>query len=427
MGADYKTRVTCRACGGHIGNVLDLGDIHLNAFVDEHDNVPKAPLTLAKCDLCDLVQLRDTPDLDLLYRQYWYQSGLNKSMVEALQDIVDNIEERVELEDDDVVIDIGCNDGTMLAQYSNPNLYKIGFDPAYNLAHKARKVCDEFHNTYFGDTSTCMSVNRKAKVITSIAMFYDLEDPHTFVELIRRNLDDNGIWVVQFTDLLSMMRINAFDTICHEHLEYYSLAVLNLMFAMHDLQIFDVSTNKVNGGSIRVYVCHENVRPVSQSVYDQLNKEYDYFDPFWVRGEDPFKAFANRVASIRRATMEFLEGVKRDDKTVFAMGASTKGNTLLQYFGITPDVVNFAAEVNKDKFGKYTVGTKIPIISEEEALRLSPDYFIVLPWHFIDMLLQVHKPYLASGGKFMVPMPIPAIYSMDSSGAIRKDLLVIPS
>jgi len=223
----YNERLTCRLCGSTLETVLDLGYIYLNDFVEEGANIVSAPLTLVKCKDCELVQLKDTPDLDLLYRQYWYQSSLNKSMVEALQDVVDNIEARVDLQPGDVVIDIGCNDGTMLGQYYEPELYKIGFDPALNLAKKAKKHCTVFHNTYFGDTSIETPM---AKVITSIAMFYDLEDPHTFVELVKRSLDPDGIWVVQFTDLLSMFKINAFDNICHEHLEYYSFKVLRNLF-----------------------------------------------------------------------------------------------------------------------------------------------------------------------------------------------------
>lgn len=206
----YVERLTCRLCGSSLKTVIDLGNIYLNDFVDEGEEIVSAPLTLVRCERCELVQLQHTSDLDRLYRQYWYQSSLNKSMITALQDIVTNIENRVTLYPGDTVIDIGCNDGTLLSLYKNPNLNRIGFDPALNLAEKAKIHCNTFYNTYFGDTSI---QTPKAKVITSIAMFYDLEDPHTFVELIKRSLAKDGIWVVQFTDLLSMFKINAFDNI----------------------------------------------------------------------------------------------------------------------------------------------------------------------------------------------------------------------
>lgn len=399
----YKKRITCRLCGSELETVLDLGNIYLNNFVEEGQEIVSAPLTLVKCKHCELVQLKHTPDLDLLYRQYWYLSSLNKSMVEALRNIVEDVEARADLQPEDVVIDIGCNDGTMLSQYSVPGLYKIGFDPALNLAKKAKKHCTSFYNTYFGDTSI---KTPKAKIITSIAMFYDLEDPHTFVELIKRSLVEDGIWVVQFTDLLSMFKINAFDNICHEHLEYYSFKVLRNLFEQHDLEVFDVSANSVNGGSIRMYIGWKDQRHISPAVDELEKEERDYMNSFG----NPFKAFAERVENIKGKIMSFLDEVKAQNKTIFAMGASTKGNTLLQYLGITNKQIPYAAEVNKEKFGKKTVATNISIISESSALSLNPDYFLVLPWHFIDTLLKIHEPYLKKGGKFVIPMPTPTVY-----------------
>jgi len=411
----YKERLTCRLCGLELETVLDLGDIYLNNFVDDGQQILSAPLTLVKCRKCELVQLKHTANLDLLYRQYWYKSALNKSMIAALQDVVDNVEARVTLEAGDVVIDIGCNDGTMLGQYKEPGLYKIGFDPALNLADEAKKYCTVFHNTYFGDTSI---ETPKAKAITSIAMFYDLEDPHTFVELVKRSLHEDGIWVVQFTDLLSMFRINAFDNICHEHLEYYSFKVLRNLFEQHDLEVFDVETNDVNGGSIRMYICWKDKRRIDVSVEKLSKEEQEYMDSF----DDPFKAFAERVEKIREKLMKFLHEEKEKGRTFFGMGASTKGNTLLQYFGISTGLISYIAEVNKDKFGKKTVATNIPIISETSALSLKPDYFIVLPWHFIDILIKIHEQYLRNGGKLMVPMPQPTIYEYNENRIIERPI-----
>ncbi len=412
----YNERLTCRLCGSELEIVLDLGDMYLNNFVDNGQIINSAPLTLSKCKHCELVQLKDTPDLDLLYKQYWYQSSLNKSMVASLQDIVDDVEARADLQPDDVVIDIGCNDGTMLGQYRTEGLYKIGFDPALNLAKKAKRHCTSFHNTYFGDTA----INTpKAKAITSIAMFYDLEDPHTFVELIKKSLLKDGIWVVQFTDLLSMFKINAFDNVCHEHLEYYSFKVLRNLFEQHDLEVFDVSTNSVNGGSIRMYIGWEDQRHISPVVDELEKEERDYMNSF----DDPFVAFAERIKTIREKIMKFLDEAKAQNKEIFAMGASTKGNTLLQYFGIDTKYIDYAAEVNKDKFGKKTVATNIPIISESSALVLNPDYFLVLPWHFINTLLKIHEPYLRKGGKLVVPMPNPTVYGYEDGKLYARALL----
>ncbi|MBU8920994.1 MAG: class I SAM-dependent methyltransferase [Bacteroidales bacterium] len=400
--------------------ILSLGDVYLNDFVDEGDTIVKAPLTLAVCDSCDLVQLQDTPDLDRLYRQYWYKSSLNKSMVAALQDIVDSIEQRVTLVPGDVVIDIGCNDGTMLSQYTLADkLYRIGFDPALNLADEAREHCDRFYDTYFGDTDVVLP---QAKVVTTIAMFYDLEDPHTFVELIRRALAQNGIWVIQLTDLLSMLTVTAFDNICHEHLEYYSLDVIMTLLEEHDLEVFDVAVNSVNGSSLRLYVGHRGERDLQPAVLEYLLKEDDYYMRSLDRmpSENQYTAFARRVDDTKRRVQAFMAEQKELNKSVFVMGASTKGNTLLQCFDLSVDDLPFAAEVNADKFGKRTVGTNIPIISEEEALAQNPDYFFVLPWHFIDMLIGVHEAYLLRGGKLVVPLPVPCVFWWNGSEIERK-------
>ena len=412
----YVERLTCRLCGSELRTVLDLGNMYLNNFIDEGQEIFSAPLTLVKCMHCKLIQLKHTADLDLLYLQYWYKSSLNKDMIASLQNIIDNVESRVDLQPKDIVIDIGCNDGKMLSQYTVEDLYKIGFDPALNLAKEAKKHCTSFYNTYFGDTAIKTS---KAKAITSIAMFYDLEDPHTFVELVKRSLLKNGIWVIQFTDLLSMLKINAFDNVCAEHLEYYSFKVLRDLFKQHDLEVFDVETNSVNGGSIRMYIGWKDQRHITPAVDVLEKEECDYMDSF----DDPFKAFADRVENIREKLMKFLDKAKIQGKTIFGLGASTKGNTLLQYFGIDTNYIDYIAEVNKDKYGKKTVGTNIPIISEASALSLNPDIFLVLPWHFIDGLLKIHEPYLKKGGKLVVPMPDPTVFGYENGNLYARTLL----
>jgi SAM-dependent methyltransferase len=394
----YKERITCRLCGGSFEKVLELGNTYLNDFVDTDKEIVSAPLTLVKCTNCELVQLKHTADLDRLYRQYWYQSSLNKSMVASLQDVINNVETRIHLTSGDTVIDIGCNDGTMLSQYHVDGLYKIGIDPAINLAEKAQANCDLFINDYFGNYNMSLPT---AKVITTIAMFYDLEDPHVFIELVKQSLDKNGIWVIQFTDLFSMFKINAFDNICHEHLEYYSFKVLKNLLEQHNLDIFDVSTNNVNGGSVRAYVCWKGARKVEATVIDHLLKEIEYMLSF----DDPFKAFSERVNNIKQSTISFILDQNTKGKIVAAMGASTKGNTLLQYFGLTNKEIKFAGEVNPDKFGKKTVATNVPIISEKEALVLKPDYFLLLPWHFKESILAKNQSYLQKGGHFIIPCP----------------------
>jgi hypothetical protein len=394
-------------CGGPLTSIIDLGDVYLNDFVDKGKEIISAPLHLVRCEACNLVQLKDTADLDKLYRKYWYKSSLNKSMVAALQNIVTNITDRVTLAAGDIVVDIGCNDGTMLSMFNTKGIIRIGIDPALNLAEEASKHCDIFINNYFSST---MLSPQSAKVITSIAMFYDLEDPVSFVQTIKKSLHPSGIWVVQFTDLLSMLKLTAFDTICHEHLEYYSLEVLHKLLLAYDLEIFDLEYNSVNGGSIRVYVGHKGQVPAWTSgharskVVTALEEEQNYLNYFYEMGSDPFVAFADRIRETGELLGNWLHYVVSCKEKVYALGASTKGNTLLQVYKIDSELVQKAAEVNPDKFGKLTVATNIPIISEQQAINEQPEYFLILPWHFKDAIIPKVQQ-AGFKGKFIVPLP----------------------
>jgi hypothetical protein len=397
----------CRICKSKdLKRVLDLGEIYPSAFLSEDEKVSddmKAPLKVCQCKDCGLVQLEHTIDLDLMYRQYWYSSSLNKSMVYSLKEIVSDLENKIQLDDDDTVIDIGCNDGTMLQLYSK-NIFKVGFDPALNL----NKPECFFINDYFSYdkyTEKVKTKNLKAKVVTAIAMFYDLPDPNKFVSDVVKVLDKDGIFVVQFTDLLSMFKLTAFDNICHEHLEYYSLKVVKNLLEANGLKVIDVSYNDVNGGSIRITSAHKDCYKynVSERVEIYLEEEENYFS-----SEDhSFSSFAKRIERGKEKMRGFLKWAKEQRKTVFLMGASTKGNTLLQVYGITKEDVPYAAEVNAEKFGLRTAGSDIKIISEDSALIKHPDYMIVPVWHFITSLRNKEKikDYLASGGHLVVPLP----------------------
>jgi SAM-dependent methyltransferase len=401
-GVKIKEEKTCRVCGQELKVILDLGNIVPSGFVD-HDNSQgddaKAPLILAECVACKLVQLKHTVDLDLMYRQYWYASSLNKSMVSSLSDIVVDIEKRLLLEPGDIVLDIGCNDGTLLGMYPD-YLHRIGFDPAENLniPDYVKLVNDYFSYDRWSYTFQPTSF---AKVITAIAMFYDLPDPHGFVEDVADVLADTGLFVIQFTDLLSMYKACAFDNICHEHLEYYKLADVKFLLEAHGLEIIDVSYNTVNGGSVRITAAHAGVYPVSEFVEKALNYENIYMRDLG------FPVFKENMDIAITDMFGFLAFTKVFDKEVFLLGASTKGNTLLQVCKIDRAKVPFAAEVNKDKFGLYTAGTGIYILPEDEAFDLKPDYFIVPIWHFKESILNNPKviKYIDDGGALVFPLP----------------------
>lgn len=391
----------CRVCKSkNLSVVLDLGLLYPSGFLKTDDILledSKVPLTLCKCGDCNLVQLKHTITLDLMYRQYWYSSSLNKSMVSSLRDIVIDIESKVNIQSGDVVVDIGCNDGTMLNMYPASSV-KVGFDPALNLT---KPNCNLFINDYFVADSYKFEFKKKAKVITAIAMFYDLPDPVKFVKDVASILDEGGIFIVQFTDLQSMFKATAFDNICHEHLEYYTLQDVTNILQLGGLEVIDVSYNDVNGGSIRVTASHRGDFPVANTVITSLKDESSYFQ------SNTLQDFNNRIDNIKAKMRLFLNWAKSQGKIVYILGASTKGNTFLQVCGITNKDTPYAAEVNKDKFGLRTAGTDIDIISEEDALIKHPDYFIVPVWHFKDSILKSKKiyDYINSNGRLMFPLP----------------------
>lgn len=336
-------------------------------------------------------------------------------MRDALADISASAAKLVHLKATDSVLDIGCNDGTLLNSYTVPGLYKIGFDPAENLAVFSRKIADKVLVGFFD--ADCFLADpdlqeRRPKVVTSIAMFYDLEDPKKFVSDIQRVVHPDGVWIVQMSYLPLMLKQNDFGNICHEHLEYYSLQSLEYLLDLHGFSVVDAQLNDVNGGSVRAFI---RSRAADQNAFgDEAYRKQAADRVSRLRGSEaelgldrmtPYREFAERVQGIRRQVCDFIKDQVAQKKKVFVYGASTKGNTMLQYFGLDNSVINAAAERNPDKWGMVTVGTRIPIISEAEARAAKPDYFLVLPWHFIEEFKAREHEYLSSTGKFIVPLP----------------------
>jgi NDP-4-keto-2,6-dideoxyhexose 3-C-methyltransferase len=403
-------RVSCRTCGGGFEDILSLGAHYVSDFPapGEPDGEP-APLDLVRCLDCSLVQLRHTVSGDRLYRNYWYRSGTNQTMREALADVSRSAAAKVRLNHGDAVLDIGCNDGTLLASYGPNTVFKIGFDPAKNLAQfssrVANRVVTDFFdgNRYGADSELC---RHRPKIITSIAMFYDLEDPHAFVSGIDQILADDGVWVVQMSYLPMMLEQNAFDNICHEHLEYYGLASFDALLRVYDLAVCDVETNDINGGSYRLYVARRS-SPLFHDVAAAARVDSMRAREAELRLTEaaPYLEFARRVRALGDETRAFVQEEVAAGKSVYVYGASTKGNTLLQYYGLDRRWITAAAERNPDKWGRETVGTRIPIVSEADARAARPDYFIVLPWHFLPEFIDREKEHLSSGGRFIVPLP----------------------
>lgn len=407
---------TCRVCGGLLVDILSLGSQYLSNFLKPgEDDGLKVPLDLALCDNCRLVQLRHTAPADAMYQNYWYRSGTNVTMRAALADIAEKAENLIDLSPENSVLDIGCNDGTLLGAYRRQGLYRIGFDPAANLAPYSRRLADHVAVGYFeADAfhSNQELASRRPKVVTSIAMFYDLEEPRRFVSDVKTVLDPEGLWVVQMSYLPSMLKQNEVGNICHEHLEYYSLQSFEYLLSLHDFEVVDVELNAINGGSIRTYVRNRGADPTrfGDATYRRLASErVQRLREEEVRAglDSPvtYSDFAFRVDRIKADVVHFIEDQLAIGKRVYVYGASTKGNTLLQYFGLDHSVITAASERNPEKWGRVTVGTHIPIISEEDARRANPEFFLVLPWHFLDEFMTRENRYLRSGGRFIVPMP----------------------
>lgn len=410
---NLKAITQCRLCGSkNLEEIFSLGDLFVSSFVDGTENYEqeKYPLELVLCNEksggCGLLQLRHTVSNEIMYRNYWYRSGTNQTMTDELKSVAAKVESLKNLQAGDYVLDIGANDGTLLRSYSAPGIRRIGFEPARNLNKWNSQGTDKIINDFFNYLAWEMEMgNAKAKAITAIAMFYDLEEPNMFVADVAKILDKDGVFIIQMSYLPLMLSQNAFDNICHEHLEYYSLLSLENLLKRHGLEIFDTELNDVNGGSFRVYIRHNGATVDFPSGEERVQKLRDDEKMLGLNDKAVYKAFANRVGDLKNKLVGFIKDETTKGKKVYVYGASTKGNTLLQFFGLDSVLIGAAAERNPDKWGKKTIGTNIPIISEEQARADKPDYFLVLPWHFMKEFTEREKDFLARGGKFIVPLP----------------------
>ena len=407
-----KARKTCRVCGSNkLIPILSLGDQFVTNFVEEPNrDYAKGPLELVLCNVkdggCGLLQLKHTIERDILYKKYWYKSGISTTMVKALADIVSSAERLNKFSSEDLVVDIGSNDGTLLRQYTTPGLITVGFEPS-NLWKLGIEGTSRIINDYFNyETFQREFGNKKAKLITSIAMFYDLEDPNTFVEDIRKCLDKDGVWIIQMNYLGLMLKNNTFDNISHEHLEYYSLLSLSNLLDRHHMETFDVELNDVNGGSFRVYVRHKGgIIQGFPGNNERLEKQKNYEEKIGLDNYKVYDKFAKRIEKTKNDLVAFLNHEVKKGKKIFIYGASTRGLVVLQYAGIDKRLIKAAVDLNPDKWGKYIVGTDIPILSVEEYRKEKPDYLFVLPYHFIEEIKDQEREFLKQGGKMIVAIP----------------------
>lgn len=409
-------RKTCRVCGTKsLTRVIDLGEQYLQgSFVKPGKEIPplrKIPLTLLRCDptldenACGLLQMAHTVPPSILYSAYWYRSGTNKTMTDHLAGITREASSMIGEGAKARVLDIGCNDGTLLKSYPK-TFVKFGVDPS-DIANEITGDICVIKDLFPSLELESKSGGEKFDVITSIAMFYDLEDPVSFVKEIKKNLAENGVWIFEMSYMPMMLEMNSYDTICHEHLEYYSLAVVENILGRAGMKIVRAETNDINGGSIRCYASRENSFKHNKKVYlDSLagirQKEFD----LELDTDKPYSNFQQRIDSHKQELTSALKELKKSGKRIHIYGASTKGNTILQFCGIDKMIIDYAAERNPDKYGAKTLGTDIPIISEAESRALKPDYYLVLPWHFKKEFLEREKETLENGTGFIFPLPI---------------------
>src|SRR5579883_1169937 len=397
----------CRLCrSAMLVTVLDLGNQALTGIFPQSKNehIPSGPLTLVKCTDCGLVQLKHSYEPSELYgAHYGYRSGLNSSMVEHLKNKVSLLKKMVKLEKNDIAVDIGSNDGTLLGFYPD-TMTLVGFDPSAEKFKKYYRSDIQLVTDFFSAKKMQeVFPKQKAKIITSISMFYDLEAPLEFVEQVYSILAEDGTWHFEQSYLPRMLETNSYDTICHEHLEYYALRQIAWIAERSGFRVADVTLNDVNGGSFAVTAVKDGSPAAGHApaVATMLASEA-------AAGLDtlaPYQAFAARALKNRDDLRALVRRLRAEGKRVFGLGASTKGNVTLQYCGFTEADLGCIAEVNEDKFGSFTPGTKIPICSEREAYAGKPDYLLVLPWHFRAGLVRGAAGFLKQGGKLIFPLP----------------------
>ena len=408
--------------------LIELGSMYTSDFVDNtnaSNGRKKYSLDLVWNEKLGCPTLTEQPSGEEMWGKYWYKSGTNMSMKIALLDVVESVlahknMKHYLLDEKKVWLDIACNDGTLLSFVDGNSFFRVGIDPIEEkYIAEAKKYADRVIQDYFTyDAWERAKAPKKADVVTSIAMFYDLQDPFTFAQDVEKVLDDDGIWILQLSYTPLMINQLAFDNICHEHWAYHNLSSVQRILATANMKVLNAEFNDVNGGSIRIYAVKNKAnmnlfgsaprRDVwAMNVQAIFNNEHHYDNlPVW-------NDFANNVAMLRMKTTDFIDKANREGKSVWAYGASTKGNTLLQHFDLDNTKIEAIAERNRNKWGLYTIGSNIVIKSEQEMRDAQPDYVLVLPWHFISEFVEREREYLEKGGAFIVPCPQFRIYTKE--------------
>ncbi|ATZ80610.1 methyltransferase [Bodo saltans virus] len=416
----YNILEKCRLCECEkIIEIFSLGDLVLTGvFPLENEKIPVLPLSLCKCVSCGLVQLYHNFDVSQLYGDtYGYRSGLNNSMVVHLHSICDRLSDLINLDkkNDYNVLDIGSSDGTLLNRYKNrENGHFVGIDPS-SVKYKQYYNKDiEIISDFFCKDKV---KGKKFDIITTISMFYDLPNPLQFAMDIYDALDDDGLWFTEQSYFVFMLKTFSFDTICQEHIEYYCLKQLKYIADKVGLKIVDIGFNDINGGSFSCCFAkktNNKFQECSKLINETIQNEEIFL------ATNPIDLLSKNIILLKNKMFNLFEKVKNNNESIHGYGASTKGNVLLQYFGVTNKDIKFISEINDYKYNRYTPGTNIKIISEKESKEMKPEYYFILPWHFKDNIINKETEYLKNGGKLIFPLPFLDIVSYDGNNVIHE-------
>jgi hypothetical protein len=396
----------CRNCESfNLINLFSLGKISFTGKFAKNKklNIKKTLLDLMMCKNCRLVQLKHNYNLKYLYGpDYGYRTGINQTMSKHVKEITKILIKKTKISYKEYILDIASNDGTLLKCY-NKKYSTFGIDPLVNKYKKNYKDIDFKISDFFSKEKILKKTKKKFKIITALAVFYDLNNPNKFLKDAENLLEDNGVLLIEFADILSMLKFNMFDAICHEHLTYLSSKIITNMAKKNKLRVFDIKYNNVNGGSAQYFICKNSAK--FKNNFNNLKKALNRENKFGLEKLHTYKKFFYRINKIKRNLRKKITEIKRQEKSIHAYGASTKGNVLLQYFNIGREHIDFVADRNPKKFNYYTPGTKIKIISEKESRKISPNYYLVLPWHFRKEILKREKSTIKKGSKFIFPLP----------------------
>jgi hypothetical protein len=366
--------------------------------------IPRKKISLVICDSCKLIQLNQNFNPKYLYgKDYGYRTGVNSTMTNHVKEIAYEAQKLSKVKKNEYVLDIASNDGTLLNFYKK-DLVKVGIDPILSKFKKFYKNINYSVPNFFSLSALKKKgLVKKYKIISALSVFYDLKKPNIFLKDIKKILHQDGIFILEHADLLSIVRNNLFDTICHEHLEYYSSKIIIKLMEKNGLKVFDLKKNNINGGSIRYYIAHNNSK--YNVKFNKINLVLRQENRYKLEKVQTYKKFLRKINIQKNKLNDFLKKKIKLKKNIHGYGASTKGNVLLQYFNINKNQINYIADRNPKKFNLYTPGTQIKIISEKISRNLRPDYYLVLPWHFKKEILSREKKIRKKGTKFIFPLP----------------------